>query len=108
LNCRWTFNVQDIFWGNRTVRQWHTRFDVIVFLNQYLVGKFHQILLHLAYFRLYYNLAVTTLDFSKRDNTINFTHYSWVRWITCFEQFGYTWKTTRNITRFSRFSRYFH
>ena len=36
---------------------------------------------------------------SKRNYTIDFTYYSRIRRVTCFEQFCYTWKTTGDITR---------
>ena len=45
------------------------------------------------------DFAVTTLHLTHCYLTIDFRNHGRVRRVTSFKQLGYTWETTRNITR---------
>src|SRR5690606_22816845 len=101
LNRIWPFNSQDVAWCNCTIRQWITGLDKVTVLNCNLTSQWHEVFLNHTLAAFHDNFAVTTLDVTKADHTINFSYYGRIRRITCFEQFRYTRKTPCDILRTS-------
>ena len=98
LYCCRTFNSQDISRSDSTIWQRSSGTYIVVFLNKDLLWQSHKVLLHIACLRCNDNFTVTTFNLTHRNLTIDFWNNSRIRWVTCFEQFGYTWKTTGDIT----------
>ena len=92
-----TLNRQDVSRSDGTIRQWSTCTNVVVFLYKDLLGQVHQILLHFAGLRCHHDFAVTTLDLTHRDFTVDFRYHRRIGRVTGFEQFSNTWKTTGDI-----------
>ncbi len=91
-----------------TVGERHTCTDIVVLLYQYLLGQWNHILLGLSRFGSDGDFLVSALDLAERHLSVDFGYHSRVRWITRFEQLGYTRKTSRDVTCFAHGTRYLH
>src|SRR5690606_14692869 len=58
----------------------------------------HHVSLSHAIFGLNKDFSVTSLDSTVAHNTVNFRYNSWIRWVPCFKEFCYPWKTTGNVS----------
>jgi len=104
LNSRWAFDHQDICWCDGSFRKRCASFYEIVLLNKNVLAQWCKILAHLACAGLDADLAVTAFHFTVGHDTVHLRHNRWVGWVTGFEQLGDTWKTTRDVTRFTRYT----
>ena len=106
LYSRRTFDGQDIGRSNGSIGKRSSGTHVIVLLYQYLFGKRNQIFLRLTRLGNHRDFTITTFHFPEDHLTVDFRNDSRIRRVTCFEQLGYTRKTTGNVTGFTDRTRY--
>ena len=106
LNCGGTLDGKDIGRSDGTVRQRSTGTNVVVVLYQNLLGDGHKVLANVTNLRGDGNLAVTALETTHGNNTVDFGNNSRIAGVTCLEQLSYTRQTTGNITATTYYTRY--
>ena len=97
LHSSRTLDGKDVCWCDGTIRKRCTSTHVVVLLHKNLLGQWHEILADITHLRGEDNFTVTTLHLTHCHLTVDFCNDGWVRWVTCLEQLGHTWETTRDI-----------
>src|SRR5690606_12641619 len=108
LYCKWSLDREDILRRSLSIRKRRTSLHEVAILSEDLPCERNEILLLHAILRFDDDLAVTTLDGSHRNHTIDLRYNSRVARIPCFEELGNPWKTTGDIPQLSKHTRNLH
>jgi hypothetical protein len=94
----WTFDGQYILRRCCTIGKRGTSTYKVTILNKDVLGQTNKIFSFNTFLRSDNNLSVTTFDSTETYYTIYFRDNCRVSWVSCFKEFSYTWKTTRNVS----------
>src|SRR5690606_19625472 len=98
LNSSRAFDRKDVVWRDRSIRQGLASANEVILLHQDVLRKRYHVLLDYTILGFDDDLSVTTLDTTISHHTVDLRYHSRVGWVTSFEQFSYSWKTTGDIT----------
>ena len=103
-----TLDGKDVARSDDTVGKWCAGTHSIVLLNKDLLAQRNEVLALVASLAGDNDFTITALHLTHRHLTVDFRNDCGVGRITSLEEFGYTWKTTGDVTSLTHCTRNLH